>query len=498
LSLLLGIDVGTSTTKAIVASADGEIVARAERPHEVSMPHPGWFEQDAETVWWAEVAEVSRELTRGRGNQIASVCVSGMGPCVAIADARGRPLRPAVLYGIDTRAGAEIAELDAELGADDILARCGSPLTSQAVGPKLLWLRRHEPDRWEAARMLLMPSSYAVLRLTGTYVLDHHSASQCTPLYDIDLCGWIPEWCERIAPSLDLPRLLWPAEVAGEVTPAAAEQTGIPAGTPVAAGTIDAWAEAVSVGLRDPGELMLMYGTTMFMIGLVTDARPDSRLWLTRWVSAPEYSRAAGLATSGALTDWFASLVSASYEELAREAGAAPRGSGGLVVLPYFAGERTPIFDPLARGVICGLHIGHDRGQLYRSLLEATAFAVRHNLETMSEAGDSIESIVAVGGGTRASLWTQIVSDVTGFEQGIPSEAIGASYGDALLAARAVGVADADASWNPVVSTVRPDPEAAEVYDPLYGIYRELYEASRGPVHELALLQTAGAGVARG
>jgi xylulokinase len=489
-SLLLGIDVGTSTTKAALVTGAGEIVATAARAHSLSMPRPGWFEQDADAVWWAEVADLSRELTEGRAGELAAVCVSGMGPCVLVADAEGQPLRPAILYGIDTRATAEIAELEAELGAAAVLERCGSPLTSQAVGPKLLWLRNHEPETAEIARQLLMPSSYAVQRLTGAYVLDHHSASQCTPLYDLRAGAWLAGAWERIASGMKQPRLLWPTDVAGEVTPTAAEQTGIPAGTPVAAGTIDAWAEAVSAGLRKPGDLMLMYGSTMFLIGLAAEAHPDRHLWLTRWAFPRGYSRAAGLATSGALTDWFATLAARSYEELAEEAARVPAGADGLVALPYFAGERTPLFDPLARGVLCGLHLGHERGHVYRALLEGTAFGVRHNLEAMAEAGDPVERVVAVGGGTQAPLWTQIVSDVTGQAQELPGETIGASYGDALLAAIAVGLSTPETDWNPVERTVEPDGAAAGVYDELYAVYRRLYGSTRDIAHELARMQT--------
>jgi xylulokinase len=454
------------------------------------MPRPGWFEHDADRVWWAEVADIGRQLCE-RADDVAGVCVSGIGPCVLVADASGRPLRRAILYGIDTRAEREIVELEQELGADAILARCGSPLTSQSVGPKLRWIQRHEPDVWKSAGMLLMPSSLAVLRLTGEYVLDHHSASQCQPLYDLERAAWNEEIAELVAPGLPLPRLLWPGEQAGVVAPAAAAETGIPAGTPVAAGTIDAWAEAVSVGLRRPGELMLMYGTTMFMIGLAAEANPNPGLWLTRWAFPENYSRAAGLATAGALTDWFANLTSAAYGELEAEAQDVPDGAGGLLALPYFAGERTPLFDPAARGVLCGLHLGHGRGHLYRALLEGTAFAVRHNIETMRAAGDAVSEIVAVGGGTRGELWPRIVSDVTGLPQRVPSVTVGASYGDALIAATMTGLAGPDSGWNSTATIVEPRPPG--VYDDLYGRFRSLYPETRESSHWLAAFQSEAA-----
>ncbi len=272
--LLLGIDIGTSSTKGVLARPDGEVVATAERPHELSLPRPGWAEHDAEKVWWDDFVSICRELLDQADDGVAAVCTSGIGACLLPADEAGSPLRPAILYGIDTRAEREVEELNERYGEENLLERCGSVLTTQAVGPKLLWLRRNEPEVWEKTRKFFMANSFIAWRLTGEYVLDHHSASQCDPLYDVREYRWIAEWAEEIAPGLPLPRLLWPAEVVGEVTLEASEATGIPAGTPVAAGTIDAWSEGASVGVQDPGDLMLMYGTTMFMIEVLREPLP--------------------------------------------------------------------------------------------------------------------------------------------------------------------------------------------------------------------------------
>jgi xylulokinase len=335
-----------------------------------------------------------------------------------------------------------------------------------------------------------MASSFVAYRLTGEYVLDHHSASQCDPLYDVHGYGWIEDRAWEIAPGLPLPRLLWPAEVVGEVSPEASEATGIPAGTPVAAGTIDAWSEGASVGVQEPGDLMLMYGTTMFIIEVLKEPLHHPGLWGTTGILPETHNLAAGMATSGALTGWLKGISGdLSYEELTREAAAVPPGSDALVVLPYFAGERTPIFDPKARGLISGLTMSHGRGHLYRAMLEATAYGVRHIFEYMREAGGGGKRLVAVGGGTKGGLWTQIVSDVTGRPQDLPEQTIGAAYGDALLAARAVGLAGPDTDWSTISTTVEPNEENRGLYDELYGIYRELYPATREASHRLADLQ---------
>jgi xylulokinase len=495
--LLLGLDIGTSSSKAVLVDPEGRLVASAERGHGLSMPRPGWFEHDAEKVWWADLGALWAELAPRAGGRLAGICVSGIGPCLLPADEQGRPLRPAILYGIDTRAEREIEELTERYGAERILERCGSPLTSQAIGPKLAWLRRHEPEVWSRTSRMLMAHTFVVLRLTGAYVLDHHSASQCDPLYDLRAGRWIGEWADEIAPGLELPSLAWSGEVVGRVTPAAAGATGLPAGTPVTTGTIDAWAEALSAGVRRPGDLMLMYGTTMFMVEVSGEPRPDRRLWLTRGVFPGSYTRAAGMATSGALTAWFRELVgSPPFESLLAEAAAVPPGAGGLVVLPYFAGERTPIFDPAARGLVCGLTLSHGRGHLYRALLEATAYGVRHNLEVMEGGGGEVSRLKAVGGGTRGGLWAQVVSDVIGLPQEVPAITLGASYGDALLAAIGTGLVPQGTDWNRVAEVVEPRPEAHDAYARLYPLYRDLYPATREAMHALAALQETTLGLA--
>lgn len=487
--LVLGLDIGTSSSKACLVDGGGRIVEVAERPHTTSMPRPGWFEHDAESVWWADARALIGDLVQRTGTRPAAICVSGIGPCMLPTTADGEPLRPAILYGIDTRAEAEVVELGQTLGADRILARGGSPLTSQAVGPKLLWFRRHEPERWARTRRFFMASSYLVHRLTGEYVLDHHSASQCDPIYDLAAQAWAADWATEIAPGLELPRLLWPGDVAGRVSADAAGITGLAEGTPVLAGTIDAWAEAASVGVSEPGDLMLMYGTTMFLVQVVDRAQPDPHLWTTRGIMPGTLTLAGGMATSGALTAWMRDLTGSSYEQLLTEAEGTPPGSDGVVVLPYFAGERTPLFDVNARGAVLGLTLRHGRGHLYRALLEATAFGVRHNLEVMTASAGAPTRVAAVGGGTRGGLWLQIVSDVTGLPQELRQYTLGASYGDAWLAAGAAGITETGASWNPVVAVVSPDADRAERYDALYGVYRELYPATRGLAHRLAALQ---------
>lgn len=493
----IGVDIGTSSSKGVLVDARGAMLAQATRTHDVRRPRTGWVEMDG-GIWWDEFVSLARELLAAAPDaEVAGVGVSGMGPCILLADEEGEPVRPAILYGVDTRAGDQIDRMTADLGTEAITRAGGSALTSQAGGPKILWIHDEEPGAWRRARRLFMPASWLVHRLTGAYVLDHQSASQVSPLYDIDGECWHDEWWQRYAAPIEQPALLWAGDVAGVVSAEAAAITGIPEGTPVIAGTIDAWTEAVSVGAHGDGDLMLMYGTTMFMVFTRHVATGEESLrtpsmWTTAGAFAGTRNLAGGLSTSGALTAWLKDLTGSDYPELLAEAETSGAGARGLVLLPYFAGERTPIQDPDARGVIAGLTLAHGRGDLYRAALEATALGVRHNVQTMRDAGADIRRIVAVGGGTQGRLWLQIVSDITGLVQEVPQVTIGASYGAAFLAAGAVSdPAPTIRDWNPVIATIVPDPSLAPVYDALFDRYLRLYAGSAEVVHELAAQQRA-------
>jgi xylulokinase len=488
---VIGVDIGTSSSKGVLVALDGTVLATAVREHAIHRPQPGWVEMDA-GVWWDEAVGLITELRAARPADVRAVGVSGMGPCVLVTDEGGKPLRPAMLYGIDTRAGDQIARLTEALGgAAAIRERCGSALSTQAVGPKLAWLAEHEPTVAAQARRFFQPSSWLGWKLTGEYYVDHHSASQCTPMYDAAALDWHEPWARVVAPDLDLPPLCWAGDVIGAVTAQTAAETGLAAGTPVIAGTIDAWSEASSVGADRVGDLMLMYGTTMFLINTVAEPRTAPTLWGTVGARPGTRNLAGGMATSGAVTTWLGDLFgSRDYPHLLALADAAGPGANGLLILPYFAGERTPIADPHARGVIAGLTVSHTRGDLYRAALEATAFGVRHNLTAIVAAGGAIDRVVAVGGGARGGLWTQIVSDVTGYPQAIPAVTIGASFGAAFFAAAAVEPVDID-RWNPIVATSEPRPYLRATYDELYALYLALYPATADIAHRLAAHQEA-------
>lgn len=507
--LLLGIDIGTSSTKGVLCTPDGAVVAETVIAHGVDQPRPGWYEQDADDVWWGDVVRVCRELLPGRADAVRGVAVSAIGPCLLPVDAAGRALRPGILYGIDARAGAEIEWLDAEFGEDALFELGGMALTSQAMGPKVLWLRRNEPDVFARTATFLTASSYVTLRLTGERVMDAHTASYYNPLIDLRALAWSDRFAGPITDLGRLPRIGWATEVAGTVTAAAAGETGLRAWTPVTVGTIDAAAEAISVGVTEPGDTMVMYGTTLFFIHRTAGPVADRRMWSAAYALPGAWGVSGGLSAAGGLTRWVRDTLGDTevaaqaaggpdaYAALGALAATAPAGANGLVVLPHFAGERTPLNDPDARGLIAGLTLGTTRADLVRAALEGTAYGVRHNLETMTAMGAAPRRLVAVGGGARNRTWLQAVSDVTGVPQDVPERTTGAAYGDAFLAALATrlvpDISALNGQWVRIAETLQPDPATRETYDALYRVYLDLYPATRDLSHTLARIQ-AGAG----
>jgi xylulokinase len=504
--LLMGIDVGTYSSKGVLCTTTGKILAQYQVEHGMSVPRPGWAEHDADGVWWGDVCTISRALlvdAHATADDVAAIAVSALGPDLVPLDAHGCALRPAILYGIDTRSTHEIADLNARFGAGDMAELAGMGLSSQSVGPKILWLRRNEPDVYARTRYVCSASSFLVYRLSGEYVLDYLTAAFYNPLFDIRALAWSDRYAHAIAGDVPLPRLAWPGEAVGEITPRAAQATGLRPGTPVTAGTVDVLPEAVSVGILHPGDLMIMYGTTTCLVLVLEEMTSSETMWLSPYGFPGLYCLIAGMATTGALTRWFrdnfarqemeveASGGPNAYAALTAEAEAIPPGSEGLVILPYFSGERTPLNDPDARGVVAGLSLAHSRGHLYRAILEATAYGVAHNLEVMRMSGTVPRRAVAVGGGAKSELLLQVVSDVTGIEQALPAQTIGASYGDAFFAGLATGLvsrADLESQWVRIARCFVPDPAGHELYQEYYKVYRNLYSHTVEDVHALARL----------
>lgn len=501
---LLGVDIGTYSSKGVLVRPDGSVVASHVEEHTMSMPRPGWFEHDADDVWWHDfvaIVEALLEKSAIDPQSIASVGTSAIGSCVLPIDENGEPLRPGILYGIDTRAEDEIDHLNRVIGKDKISKITGSQLTSQASGPKILWIRRNEPEVYERARYFLTSEAYLVYRLTGKPSIDVYTAGGYAPLFDVENQQWIPEMGEHVTPIERLPETYWSHEVVGGVTREAAGVTGLAEGTPVIAGTTDAAAEAISVGVSEVGDMMMMFGSSIFFILKTPELIRTQNFWSSNFLEEGAFAFLGGMSTSGSLTRWFRDQFGQpevdqedaggpnAYAALADLAASAPRGANGLVALPYFEGERTPIHDPRAKGVLFGLSLKHTRADVYRAILESVAYGIRHNIEVMKEEGVEAKRILAVGGGTKNLTWLQIVSDVADIAMDVPEQQIGASYGDAFMAAVGVGLYDdltEVTKWVNLKHEIRPQRKAQGEYELSYRVFRALYDRTKDLMHTLS------------
>jgi xylulokinase len=501
--VLLGIDIGTFASKGVACLPDGEVVAEARLAHGISTPAPGHVEQDADAIWWHDLVGLCRQLvdTIGSAYRITAVSVTTCGPCLLPVDGAGRPLRPGILYGVDVRATAQIAALEARAGRRAIRALGRMDLTSQSVGPKIGWLAEHEPATYAQTARFHTATSYLVFRLTKAEAIDRHQACYFSPFYS----ARHGDWDLRHGAGLDLGRRLppirWTTEIAGVVSTEAAALTSLPVGTPVLVGTSDGPTEAASVGALRPGIAALTYGSTMAVTTFGDVPRSPRGLWDSEGILPGRRSIGGGLSTSGAVTSWLrrefarelpqatSDEIAAAHAALTREAAASRVGANGLMFLPYLSGERTPFADPLARGTIAGLALGHTRGDVSRAILEGIAFGVRHLFTALAAAGVAADRIRVTGGGTRDRLAMQIVSDVTRRTQEVPAVTIGAAYGAAYLAALATGHSDerdqAD-GWVKITDRIVPDPQTADDYEPLYDLFRRLYRATASVNHQLA------------
>lgn len=486
----LGIDIGTFEAKGVLVDGDGAVLASAARPHKMLSPQPGWAEHRPIEDWWKAFSSIARELmeqSKVAPSDIKAIGTSAIGPCMLPLDGAGEPLMNAVLYSVDGRATREIDDMTAAVGEATILDRCGNILTTQSVGPKILWLKRNRPDIFERAARIVTSTTFLVEKLTGVSVIDHYTAANWSPLYDVGAL----DWCEDLAPGLirrdRLPRLAWSTQIAGSVTEKAAADTGLAVGTPVIAGTVDAAAEALSVGVLDIGDMMLMYGSAIFMIEITAARVRDARLWSAPWIFPGQFAAMASIATSGTITHWFRDQFARELDRmsgiatLAAEAAQSPAGARGLVMLPYFAGAQTPLHDARAKGAFFGLDLSHTRADMFRAVLEGVGYGVAHIFDTYRQLGQEPQTILAVGGGTRNHTWTQAVSDITGRGQIVREHTIGASYGDAFLAAHAIGDVPLDRikTWNGIAATITPNVANEAIYRHQYGIYRALYPLTR-------------------
>ena len=480
--MLLGIDVGTSAVKVGLFTADGETAALAWRAYPVHAPRPGWAEQMPDDWWTAACGAIHEVLAAAETEQVAAVGLCGQTPGHVLVDASGRAVGPAIIWQ-DRRAEAEAAWLGKNVTAQQAREWVGLDSLADSTLPpaRMLWLANHRPRDWARCAVVLQPKDYISLRLTGECATDIHSAFG---LASGDAEAYIPAFFDLLGLDIGrLPLLQSPTAVLGEVTETASEETGLPVGTPVVVGTVDAWAEIIGCGGTEPGRAVDIAGTSE-VVALVVDnfGREDgitgSRLFGNLgWLGGPTQA-------GGAALHWFADGF---YDEaegvLARleaDAASVQPGSDGLLFLPYLAGERAPIWDSAARGAFVGLTFGHTRAHCARAVYEGVAFSMRHILSLAERAsGVTANALRVSGGGSRSALWNQIKADVTKkqvLRMDVPEAG---ALGAAMLASIGVGLyRDHRAAAAAMVRAhvaAEPNRERSLLYESSFVRYQSLY-----------------------
>jgi len=486
--LVLGIDVSTTATKAVLVDETGAVAGVASAGYPFETPRPLWSEQDPGLWWGGAIEAISSVLAAaGRaGADIAAVGLTGQMHGLVLLDAADRVLRPAILWN-DQRTAAECDAIRAAVGPERLVEITGNDALTGFTAPKLVWVRDHEPDVWRRSAHVLLPKDYVRLQLTGEHALDKADGAG-TILFDLAARDWSAEVLGRLdIPLAWLPRTFEGPEVTGVVTAEAAAATGLRAGTPVVAGGGDQAANAVGVGVVSPGTVALSLGTSG-VIFAATDAplyEPRGRVHaFCHAVPGRWHLMSVMLSAAGSLR-WFRDALAPGEDFgalVATAADVAP-GSDGLLFLPYLSGERSPHPDPLARGAFVGLTLAHDRRHMTRAVLEGVAFGLRDGLDLMTAAGMPPPTQVrASGGGTASALWRQILADVLGVEIATVETTEGAAYGAGWLAAVGAGwwgsvdaATDAVVRVTPVAS---PGPDARR-YAERHAVYRDLYPALR-------------------
>jgi len=485
MAYFLGLDVSTTSSKALLINRKGEVLGTASSPHSLSSPKPLWSEQDP-TQWWQAVVQSIQEVIMQTGistPEIEAIGLTGQMHGLVLLDADGEVLRPAILWN-DQRCQAQCDEIHRRVGKEKFIQISGNVALPGFTAPKILWVAENEPEIYARVQHVLLPKDYIRYKLTGEFAMDKADGSG-TVLFDLKT----RDWSEELLSALDIPRQWMPPtfegpETTGLVCEPAAALTGLPLGTPVAAGGGDQAAGAVGVGAVVPGIIGLTVGTSGVIFAATPSPliEPEGRLHaFCHAVPGLWHFMGVMLSAAGSL-QWYRDTLAPniSFDDLLREAEVVPAGSDGLLFLPYLSGERTPHPDPLARGAFIGLTLRHTRGHMTRAVLEGVAFGLKDSFNLIREAGlERVSQVRASGGGTKGALWRQILADVLESELVSVNTTEGGAFGAALLAGVGQG------AWKDVISAceatiqitgkTEPNPDTFEVYRHAYQVYRELY-----------------------
>ena len=482
---------GTTAVKAVLVDDLGGALAEADVEQPVSVPRPGWAEQDPDLWWRSTQSAVSAVMAASRrlphAVELRAVGLSGQMHSSVFLDGAGKVIRPALLWN-DVRTTEQCAEITAAMGLPGLRRTVGNLALEGFTAPKVLWLRQNEPGAYARLSTLLLAKDYVRYRLSGELATDPSDAAG-TVLFDVRR----RRWSDELLSAVDIPRGVLPAvvgstEVSGVVSAAAGAALGLPPSTPVVGGGADNAAGAVGSGVVAPGRVQSSIGTSGTLLTPLERPQVDRRMRLHTFCHCvPDlwYLMGTVLSAGNALR-WLRDVLlpdggEGSYDLLTMEAASVPPGSDGLLFLPYLTGERTPHNDAGARGVFFGLHLRHTRAHLVRAVMEGVTFALRDSLELMRPLVAAVPEVRAIGGGARSPLWRQMQADIFGTPAATLRETGGPAYGAAILAAVGAGMFDsireATDQWVSISETVEPDPGRVRLYDELYHRYRDLYPA---------------------
>ncbi|MCE7989059.1 MAG: xylulokinase [Caldilinea sp. CFX5] len=498
MTYLLGIDVSTTATKALLIDERGAVVAVAATEYDFETPQPLWSEQDP-ALWWYGAIRSIRAVLEQSGvdpSAIHGIGLTGQMHGLVLLDGAGQVLRPAILWN-DQRTAAQCDEIRARLGKAKLIAYTGNDALTGFTAPKILWVRDHEPHVYDRIRHILLPKDFVRYQLTGEPAMDCADGAG-TLLLDLKKRNWSTEVLDALAIPRDwMPPIFEGPAITGRLTADAATATGLPVGTPVIAGGGDQAAQAVGVGAVQEGIIALTLGTSGVVFGSVNHPffEPEGRLHaFCHSVPGRWHLMGVMLSAAGSLR-WYRDTVApgTDYDQLLQPAAAIPAGCEGLLFLPYLTGERTPHPDPLARGSFVGLTVRHTLPHMTRAVLEGVAFGLRDSFELMKGVGlSAIQQVRVSGGGARSPLWRQILADVLGSELVTVNTTEGAAYGAALLAGVGAGVWNSvdDACATTIQTTGRttPNPAAVAYYNRAYVQYRDLYPLLKPVFANLASL----------
>lgn len=494
MSVLLGLDVGTTGVRAVAVDELGHLISEASSEYPLHTPHPGWSEQNPED-WWRGAKTALTEVAGNLEDEVVSIGLTGQMHGSVFLDSSDETIRPALLWN-DQRTEKQCEEITEAVGEERLIQLAGNPALTGFQAPKVLWLRDEEPENYKKVSHVLLPKDYVRLRLTGEYATDASDAAG-TLFLDVGNRDWSQEILEALeVPKEWMPRVYEGPDNTGTLRKSIAQNLGLSSDISVAAGGGDNAAAAVGVGVIQEGVVSSSVGTSGVVFAHTGEFTPDSSGGLHAFchaVPGAYHLMGVTLSAGGSLAWWHDTLDGRfDYEELSELASQAPPGSEGLLFLPYLSGERTPHSDPKARGTFFGLTNRHDKSHMTRALMEGVIFSLRDSLEIMWELGVKVEQVRATGGGARGELWRQLQADAYGLPIHRTTTDEGPAYGAALLGGVAAGVyrdiQEASSQVELRDEVTEPEEENVRFYEECYEVYRSLYPATKDAMRRLSEL----------